>query len=69
MSLENRTVKVLGPAGLLASRWPDFEAREGQLEMALAVARALESKGRLVVEAGTGTGKTLSYLVPVILSG
>src|SRR5438128_4737013 len=46
---------------------PDFEPRAGQVEMAVAVARALEHGGVLLAEAGTGTGKTLAYLVPAIL--
>jgi ATP-dependent DNA helicase DinG len=54
----------------LLSRWhPNYEFRPGQLEMAEAVASALEEKRHLIVEAGTGTGKTLAYLVPAILSG
>ena len=69
MSLERRTIEVLGPDGVLARDWPAFEGRPGQLEMALAVGRALQSQGRVVVEAGTGTGKTLAYLVPVLLAG
>ncbi|MBI4875482.1 MAG: ATP-dependent DNA helicase [Acidobacteria bacterium] len=52
------------------SRWhPNYEFRSGQTEMAEAVAGALEEKKHLLVEAGTGTGKTLAYLVPAILSG
>jgi ATP-dependent DNA helicase DinG len=47
---------------------PDFEARSGQVEMASAVARVFEQGGVLLAEAGTGTGKTLAYLVPAILS-
>jgi ATP-dependent DNA helicase DinG len=47
---------------------PDFEARAGQVEMASAVARVFEDGGVLLAEAGTGTGKTLAYLVPAILS-
>jgi ATP-dependent DNA helicase DinG len=47
---------------------PDFEARAGQVEMAAAVARVFEEGGVLLAEAGTGTGKTLAYLVPAILS-
>jgi ATP-dependent DNA helicase DinG len=47
---------------------PDFEARSGQVEMAGAVARVFEDGGVLLAEAGTGTGKTLAYLVPAILS-
>ncbi|HEX7125054.1 MAG TPA: ATP-dependent DNA helicase [Thermodesulfobacteriota bacterium] len=59
---------VLGPRGLLERRLPGFESRREQLEMARAVARTLERGGALVVEAGTGVGKTLAYLVPAILS-
>jgi ATP-dependent DNA helicase DinG len=47
---------------------PDFEPRAGQMEMAAAVARVFEHGGVLLAEAGTGTGKTLAYLVPAILS-
>ncbi len=47
---------------------PDFEPRAGQVEMAAAVARVFERGGVLLAEAGTGTGKTLAYLVPAILS-
>jgi ATP-dependent DNA helicase DinG len=47
---------------------PDFEPRAGQVEMARAVAKVFESGGVLLAEAGTGTGKTLAYLVPAILS-
>jgi len=59
----------LGPAGVLARSWPGFEPRPGQLDMAQAVARALEGRSKAVVEAGTGIGKTLAYLVPVFVSG
>jgi len=56
-------------AGIL-SRWhPSFEFRPGQLEMAQAVESALAERRHLIVEAGTGTGKTLAYLIPAILSG
>ncbi len=48
---------------------PAYEFRRGQLQMAQAVEQALEEKRHLIVEAGTGTGKTLAYLVPVIRSG
>jgi ATP-dependent DNA helicase DinG len=47
---------------------PDFEPREGQIDMASAVARVFETGGILLAEAGTGTGKTLAYLVPAILN-
>ena len=48
---------------------PRSEVRPGQLAMAQAVARSFEERRHLVVQAGTGTGKTLAYLVPAILSG
>jgi ATP-dependent DNA helicase DinG len=47
---------------------PDFESRDGQVAMAAAVSRVFEDGGILLAEAGTGTGKTLAYLVPAILS-
>src|SRR5215472_3938547 len=54
----------------LLSRWhPRYEFRAGQLEMAEAIEAAMTEKKHLLVEAGTGTGKTLAYLVPAILSG
>jgi ATP-dependent DNA helicase DinG len=59
---------VFAAGGLLASSLPDFEPRDGQLEMARAVERAFAHGGVLLAEAGTGTGKTLAYLVPAILS-
>jgi ATP-dependent DNA helicase DinG len=52
------------------SKWhPHYEYRPGQLAMAEAVESALADRKHLIVEAGTGTGKTLAYLVPAILSG
>src|SRR5882757_4414371 len=58
-----------GRHGILAGAHPSFEYRAGQLEMAESVASALEDRRHLIVEAGTGTGKTLAYLLPAILSG
>src|SRR3989337_2110543 len=58
-----------GPEGLLARAHPQYEFRAGQLEMAEAVEAALRDKRHLIVEAGTGTGKTLAYLAPAIQSG
>jgi ATP-dependent DNA helicase DinG len=64
-----RVREILGPGGPLAATLPGFEHREAQQEMAAAVADVLREGGELVVEAGTGTGKTLAYLIPAILSG
>ena len=55
--------------GVLAQAAPHFKPRAGQTEMALAVSDTIASGGELVVEAGTGVGKTFAYLVPVLLSG
>ena len=54
---------------MLSRKHPAYEFRRGQLQMAQAVEQALEEKRHLIVEAGTGTGKTLAYLMPVIRSG
>ena len=57
------------PGGVLARSALPYEFRRGQLEMAQAVERALEENRHLIVEAGTGTGKTLAYLLPALRSG
>ncbi len=69
MLLEEAAAEILRPGGALAEALPGFEPRAGQLAMARRVARAIDLDERLLVEAGTGTGKTLAYLVPAILSG
>ncbi|HEV2704633.1 MAG TPA: ATP-dependent DNA helicase [Pyrinomonadaceae bacterium] len=58
--------KIFGREGLIARAHPEYEYRPGQVEMAEAVLRAFEERRHLVVEAGTGTGKTLAYLVPAV---
>ncbi len=60
---------LFGADGPLAAAIPGFATREEQIEMAEQVALALRAQGRLIVEAGTGTGKTFAYLVPALLSG
>jgi len=67
--LSQRVDAIFASDGPLAQSIPDFEARSGQLDMAAAVSRVFEDGGVLLAEAGTGTGKTLAYLVPAILSG
>jgi len=57
------------PGGVLARAHPSYEPRPGQERMAAAVAQTIAAGGRLLVEAGTGTGKTLAYLAPAILAG
>jgi ATP-dependent DNA helicase DinG len=61
--------QFFSPGGLLSKTHPAYEFRRGQLQMAQAVEEALEERRHLIVEAGTGTGKTLAYLLPVIRSG
>jgi ATP-dependent DNA helicase DinG len=61
--------QFFSPGGILAKSHPAYEFRRGQLQMAQSVEEALEVKRHLIVEAGTGTGKTLAYLLPVIRSG
>ncbi|MCA1618072.1 MAG: ATP-dependent DNA helicase [Acidobacteria bacterium] len=58
--------EIFGPGGLIARAHPEYEFRPGQVQMAEAVLRAFEERRHLLVEAGTGTGKTLAYLVPAI---
>ena len=60
---------LLGTDGPFAHEVPNFAPRETQQRMADAVADAIEAHDALVVEAGTGTGKTFAYLVPALLSG
>ena len=66
LNLIEQVEKIFSPEGLL-SRSKNFEFRPQQQQMAVAVARALESGEHLAVEAGTGVGKSLAYLVPAIL--
>lgn len=58
---------MLGPGGALARALPDYEYRPGQVEMMQEVARSLNDGEHLIVEAGTGTGKSLAYLLPALL--
>jgi len=60
---------VFAEAGRLAHAVPAYKLRSQQIEMARAVADAIEARGALIVEAGTGTGKTFAYLVPALLCG
>jgi ATP-dependent DNA helicase DinG len=69
MDLPCRVADAFAPQGVLAHAASHFKPRQGQLDMALAVARTVQDGGVLVVEAGTGVGKTFAYLVPALLSG
>ena len=59
---------ILGPGGCISARLEHYEARSQQVDMAAAVAAAIERKHHLIVEAGTGVGKSFAYLVPAILA-
>lgn len=61
--------KTFSSKGALGKAIPGFQARQPQIDMAEAVNQAIQDKSQLVVEAGTGTGKTFAYLVPALLSG
>ncbi len=68
MTLPLTPASVLGAQGRIAQRLKSYESRPQQLAMADAVAEAIASKSHLVVEAGTGVGKSFAYLVPTILA-
>ena len=59
-------VEVLGPSGLVAKKLSNYESRPEQLAMAAAVEKALAQSHHLLVEAGTGVGKSFAYLLPLI---
>ena len=67
--LRDLVQEAFAPLGVLARATDHFSPRQGQTEMALAVADVVAHGGSLVVEAGTGVGKTFAYLVPALLSG
>jgi ATP-dependent DNA helicase DinG len=60
------TASILGPGGAIAQRLGNYESRPQQLDMAAAVEEAIAAKHHLMVEAGTGVGKSFAYLVPAI---
>ncbi len=61
--------RILGEGGLLSRTMPGFEVRSGQIRMASFIAKALLDDSIAVVEAGTGIGKTIAYLLPILLTG
>ncbi|AEI64481.1 ATP-dependent DNA helicase [Corallococcus macrosporus] len=69
VSIPSSVDSLLGPGGALEVALPAYEHRPEQLQMARAVERAFAERSYLLAEAGTGTGKTLAYLVPALLSG
>ena len=69
MELQSLVAEAFASGGVLSRADDNFIPRDGQTDMALAVAQAIEQSQALVVEAGTGVGKTFAYLVPALLSG
>src|SRR5262245_9878010 len=67
MTLADRVEALLAPGGQLSQRWPRYEDRLAQRQMARDVAAALEQGGVLLAEAPTGVGKSLAYLLPAVL--
>lgn len=63
----DQLTQLLGDNGPMASSFPSFECRPGQVAMMRAVAQLLNTGGSLIAEAGTGTGKSVAYLLPAIL--
>jgi len=67
VDLRDETISILAPGGVISRKLPGYEDRPQQIEMAEAVAEAFCQGGHLVVEAGTGVGKSFAYLIPAIL--
>lgn len=63
-----KSAAVLAENGLLSKAIPGFTPRDAQQKMADAIERAIETQSQLIIEAGTGTGKTFGYLIPIFLS-
>ncbi len=63
------SAELLAPGGLFERRWPDFYARPGQQQMAALVETAMDANQDLVIEAASGSGKTVAYLTPIIAKG
>lgn len=69
MSTSSKLPQIFTNGGALSQEIPGFSERAQQLEMALAIEKAIQENQQLIAEAGTGTGKTFAYLVPALLSG
>ncbi len=69
MITPEKLASLFSPDGALAAHIENFRARPQQVEMAQAIAEAIEGNSLLIAEAGTGTGKTFAYLVPALLAG
>ena len=69
LELSDEIRRFFSPDGVLARSWSGYRPRDGQRQMAMAIGELVVQGGGLVVEAGTGVGKTFAYLVPALLSG
>ena len=67
LDLKDKVIRALKNGGVISERLENYESRPQQLKMAEAVCDSIESKRHLIAEAGTGTGKSLAYLVPFII--
>jgi ATP-dependent DNA helicase DinG len=67
MSLVREVETLLAPGGRLSQRWPRYEERRVQRQLAADIARVIEQGGVLLAEAPTGVGKSLAYLLPAVL--
>lgn len=65
--IQEETINILGIGGIISHRLKNYEFRPQQVEMTKAISEAIESNRHLIVEAGTGIGKSLAYLIPFII--
>lgn len=65
--IQDKTAEILGEGGIISRKLQDYEPRSEQLQMAKAIGEAIEDDRHLLVEAGTGIGKSLAYLIPFII--
>lgn len=67
LKIQDKTAEILGSGGIISQKLRGYEPRDEQLQMAKAIGEAIEDNEHLIVEAGTGVGKSLAYLVPFII--
>ena len=67
LNIQDKTINVLGQNGIISQRLQNYEFRPQQLQMAKAISEAIEANKHLLIEAGTGIGKSLAYLIPFII--
>ena len=67
LTFKDRVINILGSEGVISRALENYESRPQQLKMSEAICESIESEKHLIVEAGTGVGKSLAYLVPFII--